>query len=109
MRKRIRKEELLFDVNDTAKIKLGKDLHIPDYDFVIDPSTGVNSKIDRSIESLLLAMEIAEENGFEHIYIPDTVMTYSLTFYCKINGEIYYVKESRKEECGGIDYKIKKV
>ena len=102
MRKRIHKEELLFDVNDTSKIKLGKDLHIPRPDFV---NNGMD-KIDWSNESLLMAMEIAEDNGDELIIIPDNIMTYSFTFYCKINGQTYHITETSNEEYGDTDYKI---
>jgi hypothetical protein len=85
---------------------LGKDLHIPDYHSVLDPVTYATVKIDWCVESLLEAIEIARENGAELIEIPDTVMTYSYTFYCKINGQKYHVTETRKEEYGDIKYKI---
>ena len=102
MRKIINKEELMFDVNDTSKIKLGKDLHIPRPDFVNNNM----DKIDWSVESLLMAIEIAQDNGDELIIIPDNVMTYLFTFYCKINGQTYHVTETKKKEYGDIDYKI---
>ena len=101
MRKRIHKEELMFDVCDTKKIKLGKDLHIP----MIDPTDG----LDWSVESFLMAMEIAEDNGMERINIPDTIMTFSITFYCKINGQTYHITESREKEYGDFKTKIELV
>jgi hypothetical protein len=101
MRKRIHKEELMFDVSDTKKIKLGKDLHIP----MIDPTDG----LDWNVESFLMAMEIAQDNGMEPINIPDTVMTFSFTFYCKINGQTYHITESREKEYGSFKTKIELV
>lgn len=102
MRKRIHKEELLFDVKDRGGIKLGKNLHIPNIGYI----NNNNEKIDWSIESLLVAREVAEDQGFEMIMIPDTVMTWSFTFYCRINGQTYHVTETRKKKYGDIDYKI---
>lgn len=106
MRKRIHKDELMFDVSDTPKIKLGKDLHIPDPGFEDCGIGGPHTEVDWSVASLLMAMEIAQENGVELIQIPDTVMTYSFTFYCKINGQKYHVTETKKKEYGDIEYKI---
>ena len=106
MRKRIHKDELMFDVNDTPKIKLGKDLHVPNLGYEDCGIDGPYTEIDWSLASFLEAIEIARENGADLIDIPDTVMTYSYTFYCKINGQKYHVTETRKEEYGSINYKI---
>jgi len=109
MRKKIHKEELLFDVNDVTsprkKIKLGKDLHIPHKSY-LDPFNGI---VDWNIESLLMAFEIAIDNGIELPSIPDTIMTWEFTYYCRINGQTYYVTESKKKEYGDINYKIQLV
>jgi hypothetical protein len=92
-RKRIRKEELLFEVNDTKKIKLGKDLHIP----MIDPY----DKFDWNVESLLIALEIAEDKGFDLPKMPDGIISYEYSYYCKINGMTYKVTQGNKGDTAG--------
>ena len=105
MTKKIHDDELLFDVKDVKSSKktiiLGNDLHIPD----IDPSDGH----DWCIESLIMAHEIAMDNGVELCNIPHEIATWEIAYYCRINGQTYHVTESLKEEYGSIEYKIELV
>lgn len=105
MKKNIREEELLFDVKDVItskkKIILGNNLHIPD----INPSDG----LDWSVESLLMAMEIAMDNGVKLYEIPSEILTWKVTYYCRINGQTYHVTEENKKKYGGLHYKIELV
>jgi hypothetical protein len=109
MIKKIHDEELLFDVKDVIsskkKIILGNDLHIPHKSYL----DHVNGVVDWNVESLLMALEIAMDNGVELYSIPGTIITWEVTYYCKINGQTYHVTESKKEEDGDIEYKIELV
>ena len=99
MTKRIHKEELLFDVNDKPKIKLGKDLHIP----MIDPTDG----LDWSVESLLIAKEIAmDDHKVDFPRFEDCIVSFEFSYYCKINGIRYKITEGRKDLYGSFYTKI---
>jgi len=87
--------KILFEVNDTDKIKLGKTLNRKH----IDKRTG----FDWSIESMLVAMEVADDNGIKFKRTNYDGYTY-IEFYCKINGIIYYVIDDSRT-----DLKIKRI
>ena len=76
LKRKLKKEELLFEVNDTRKAKLGKDLHIP----MIDSSDG----FDWSVESLLVAIEIALKKGFDLPHMPHELLSFEYSYYCSI-------------------------
>lgn len=103
MRKKVHDDELMFDVNDTRNVKLGKDLHIKNVGYIKNPPY----EIDWSVESLLIAHEIAHENNADLISIPDTVITWKFCYYCRINGQTYHVTETRKSQFGDIKYTIR--
>jgi len=72
--------ELLYDVKDTAKIKYGKNLHIP----WVDSGDG----IDWCLESILVAEDMANVDLPD---IPDNIPEWSYSYYCRINNMIYKV------------------
>jgi hypothetical protein len=74
------KNEILYSVEDTSKIKYGKDLHIP----LLDPRDGS----DWSIEAILVAEDMANVDFPD---IPDNIPEWSYSYYCKVNGVKYKV------------------
>lgn len=83
--------KLLFEFNDTRKIKLGKDLHIPRIRFNESWSCDINW----SVESILVGME---ESGGASSFMRSGV------YYCKINGQTYSFRYQR-HKCGGASIK----
>lgn len=100
MKKKIHKEELLYEVVDK---NLGTDLHLKKVSFVDGVTT------DWNVESLLIAEELAEKKGFELPHFPDNLPSWEYSYYCKINGITYYVTSKRRSIFGDIHYKIHKI
>jgi hypothetical protein len=101
MIKRIHKEELLYEVNDRGKIKLGTNLHRPNIGF-----TKYGAKIYWSIESLLMAEELAQDDGVDLPMFDDCLVSWEYSYYCKINGMRYKVTQKKKAMYGKIYHKI---
>jgi len=101
MIKRIHKEELLYEINDRGKIKLGTNLHRRNIGF-----TEYGEKIDWSAESLLMAEELAQDDGIDIPGFDDTIVSWEYSYYCKINGIRYKVTQKKKAMYGKIYYKI---
>ena len=80
------KIKILFEVNDTDKIKLGKSLNVKRID---------NDGFDWSVESMLVAIGIAYDNGINIDY-KYSGENWEANFNCKINGVIYNVIDSNK-------------
>ena len=84
------KNEILFEVNDTKKLKFGTDLHKRNIGYEGDNY----NKVDWSVESMLIAIETAQDMG---IKIPnkyaedDPYDRWDCEFCCKINGITYKV------------------
>lgn len=80
---------ILFEVNDTEKIILGENLHIPK----LDEDEG----FDWSIESMLVAMEMASNNGIKVYQDSSEDGIWDDKFNCKINGITYSVHDTNKK------------
>ena len=101
MTKRIHKEEILYEINDRGGIKLGKNLHCKNVGY-----SQSGEKIDWSVESLLMAEEIAQDDGVELPMFEDCLVSWEYSYYCKINGMRYKVTQKRKTMYGVIYHKI---
>jgi len=101
MTKRIHKEELLYDITDRGKIILGKNLHLRNIGY-----TEYGTKIDWSVESLLMAEELAQDDGIEMPFFDDALVSWEYSYYCKINGIRYKVTQKKKTMYGKIYHKI---
>jgi hypothetical protein len=101
MTKRIHKEELLYEINDRGGIKLGKNLHFKNIGF-----TQSGLKVNWSVESLLMAEELAQDDGVELPAFYDCMVSWECSYYCKINGMRYKVTQKKKAMYGKIYHKI---
>ena len=84
-------KEIVFEINDRPpNIILGKNLHIP---VMMD---GDNDCID----SLLVAMELADDDGFKLPSIKNQYLleSWEYSFYCKINGMTYKITQGKKDD-----------
>lgn len=104
MKKKIHKEELLYEVNDTKKIILGNNLHRRKIDY-----TDEGIKFNWSVESLIVAEELAMDKGVELPHHSDNIVSFEYSYYCKINGVTYKVTTKKRTLYGDIHYKIEKI
>jgi hypothetical protein len=104
MTKRIHKEELLYEINDRGKIKLGTNLHRPNIGF-----TEYGERINWSVESLLMAEELAQVDGVDFPMFDDCLASWEYSYYCKINGMRYKITQKKKAMYGKIYHKIELV
>jgi len=71
--------EILFQIDDSKDVILGNDLDVPKMGYCGD------YEIDWSIESMLVSIELAMDEGI----VINT--KYGTSFNCKINGQYYHV------------------
>lgn len=85
------KNKILFEINDTDNIKFGTDLHKKNVDFPDDD----DQLIDWSVESMMMAMETAEDMGIKipNKFSEEEDHKWDREFICKINGITYKVHD----------------
>lgn len=85
------KNEILFEINDTEKQKFGTNLHEKNISF----EDGSYDLVDWSVESMMVAMEVAEDMGIKipNKFSEEEDHKWDKEFICKINGITYKVHD----------------